>query len=480
MAKVFITDRTPYRSDAKAPLSFEDNVVVIPGHVIDELELQPEGSEVLAVLDGLKAKGDLSKGVATPNGGVVIVDNRINRPNDLALRPMTNDNILIGVALKWRDLLRSKRQQPQKPHQRSNRAFDATENIIQHFSLSEVCVISKRPSLRLKASSYGIPADDYRHNKMVQSPSEISSGMVTIPVNPNNFSELCRLICESGAAGTTREVLNGLIITPELYPNACCVFEAEGKSILAIHKSDDDHPPRFVHVPKPKPQPQMADGIQPRNIGQAFELALLRDPSIKLVALSGAAGSGKTLLPLLAGLEAIRDGENSQLLVYRPNIELGKELGFLPGDLDEKFAPWMKPVFDQFKLMNKTESKSKDAKKNSFNINGLLKEGRISIEPINFIQGRTLQDEYVLVDEAQNLTPEQITMVATRAGERAKIVLGGCVTQVANKEILDMGNNGITYMIKVMHGDSLFGHITLEKSVRSLLSQRVVERTQSQ
>ena len=127
----------------------------------------------------------------------------------------------------------------------------------------------------MKASSYGIPTDDFLHNKMVQSASEINSGMITIPINLENFKEFSRLLCENRFAGTPREEFNGLIPTRELYPNQCCIFEAEQtKSMLAIYKDDGEQPPRFVHVQKPQPGP----GVQPRNIGQAFELALLPIP----------------------------------------------------------------------------------------------------------------------------------------------------------------------------------------------------------
>ena len=475
MAKAFVIDRTVLRSDPKAVLSFADNVVIIPGHVVDELENQPEGGEALRIIDELMGTGDISKGVATPGGGVIVIDNRSQMQNNSLIRPTTNDNTLICVALRWRDIIRSRQQSPQQKTRKTQNAQkpEPPESIVHRFAVNEIRVVSKRWGFRVKASSYGIPADDYFHNKMVQSASEISSGMAIIQVNPGNFREFSRLLCESGPAGTLREDFDGLISTPELYANQCCVFEADqGKNILAIYKDDGEESPRFIHVSKPQP----GLGVQPRNIGQAFELALLRDPLIKLNAITGVAGSGKTLLSLLAGLEAVVGTRNSQLLIYRPNVEIGRELGFLPGTLEEKMEPWKRPIFDAFKLLDKEETGLKD-KKSAFNIKGLLKTGQISIEPINFIQGRTLQDEFLVVDEAQNLTPNEITMVATRVGERATLVLTGDVKQVAN-EALDVGTNGLTHVVKGMCGDPLFGHITLKDSVRSKLAQSVVMRLQ--
>jgi PhoH-like ATPase len=471
MAKAFIIDETPSASDSKMLLHFADNVVVILPHIIDRLEARPSGRETLDILAELGTKGSLRKGVATPDGGVVIVDDHAYTPPNSSLRPTTSDYMIVCTAARWQNLIRQKQIKKQKAQGKSEP--DAAEAIIHRFSVTEVRIVSKRSSLRAKASAYGILADDYRHNKVVRSASEIYSGVITIPVSQGSFQEFARLLCQSGPAGISRDALDGLIATPSLFPNECCIFTCGEKTVLAIHKVDPDGTSRFVNVQKPQP-PQPGNGLQPRNFGQAFELALLRDPSITCVTLSGAAGSGKTLLPCSVGLELCTADKYSQLLVYRPGVELGQKMGYLPGTLDEKMDPWKQPINDALKLIQKISALA-DKKKSGYNIPNLFKSGKISIEPINYLQGRTLQDEYVLVDEAENLTPEEAKAAITRAGEGAKFVLAGDVTQVAT-DSLDAGNNGLTHVIEGMCGDEAFGHITLEESVRSRLAKVAGER----
>ncbi len=471
MAKAFIIDETPSASDSKMLLHFADNVVVILPHIIDRLEAKPYGRETLDILAELGTKGNLKKGVATPDGGVIIVDDHAYTPPNSSLRPTTSDYMIVCTAARWQNLIRQKQSKKQKAPGKLEP--DAAETIIKRFSVTEVRVVSKRSSLRAKASVHGILADDYRHNKVVRSASEIYSGVITIPVSQGSFQEFARLLCQSGPAGISRDSLDGLIATPSLFPNECCIFACGEKTVLAIHKVNADGTSRFVNVQKPQP-PQPGCGIQPRNIEQAFELALLRDPSITCVTLSGAAGTGKTLLPCYVGLELCATDQYSQLLVYRPNVELGRTLGFLPGTLEEKVDPLTQPIKDALKAIQKS-SASGDKKKPKYDVSALLKSGKISIETINYLQGRTLQDEYVLVDEAENLTPEEAKAAITRAGEGAKFILAGDVTQVAT-DSLDAGNNGLTHVIEGMCGDEAFGHITLNESVRSHLAKVAGER----
>ena len=179
--------------------------------------------------------------------------------------------------------------------------------------------------------------------------------MSIIPISDVNFQEFCVLLCENGPKGTAVKDFDGLIPVQKLYPNQCCVFESSNgtDSVLALYKNDGKNAPYFVHVEKvhvEKPQ-KAGRGIRPRNVGQAFAMALLKDPSISLVTLSGIAGTGKTLMPLLAGLEMLVRKECSEIVVYRPTNELGKEMGYLPGDIEEKFEPWMFPITDALELL---------------------------------------------------------------------------------------------------------------------------------
>jgi len=476
MVKCFVLDTSVLIHDPRAALNFADNVVVIPFAVLEELNELKESKRDAAfyaqmanrVLDGLREKGDLSKGVATPGGGVVVSDSENYSPSGLAIKPTTADNAIICTGHKWQQRVGRQRQKGQKR--------GVIERIIERFPISEVRVVSKDFSLRVKSVSCGVPADDYQHDKRVKSADDIYSGLATIPTSAGNFKEFSRLLCGGGAEGTPQEEFDGLVAFPDLFPNQCCVFEVEpGKNVLAIYKNGGGRAPSFVHVPKP---PQNARGIQPRNIGQSFALALLRDPSISLVTLSGIAGSGKTLMALLAGLESVTAGTHSELLVYRPNSELGKALGYLPGTPDEKFAPWKRPIMDNLELLaNGGELKPGDSKpkKPFFNIKGLLNEDKISIEPINYIQGRSLHYKVVIVDESQNFRANEIAVAITRAGKGTKVILTGDVKQIA-ENYLDAASNGLTHAIEGMKGESMFGHITLTGSERSELAELAAKR----
>ena len=488
---VYVLDTSVHVLDPRAPLILSDgNIVVDPFPVLEELDglksssrdAAPYARAAIHVLDDLRSRGDLSRGVPTPGGGVLIVDSQPITPSDPAIQPNTPDNTIICTAYKWLQRIRQRKGAPsrpkQKPHHQKpqHRKRDAIDLILDRFPASDVRIVSRDFNLRVKAASCGITAEDYQHDKAVKSEDEIYSGTATIPIIGKNFQGFSQLLCRSGARGTTPEEIDGLVAIPKLLPNQCCIFQTEEKqSVLAIFK-DDGIAPRFVHVQKPRQQ--NGRGIAPRNIGQAFALAMLRDPGITLVTLSGIAGSGKTLMALLAGVDAINadDSPQDNLLIYRPNAEIGERMGFLPGSIDEKFEPWKIPVIDSLELLSRgTELVAPGTKvQKQFKVKDLL-DSKISIEPINYIQGRSLHGKYVIVDETQNLRPSDVTAVITRVGKGTKIVLTGDVKQIAN-DYLDTASNGLTHVIQNMRGERLFGHITLWESERSELAELAAKR----
>jgi PhoH-like ATPase len=208
-------------------------------------------------------------------------------------------------------------------------------------------------------------------------------------------------------------------------------------------------------------------GVRPRNKEQSYALDLLLDESIRLVTLVGKAGTGKTLLALAAGLKrTVEDGQYSRMLISRPVMPLGKDLGFLPGDVDEKLNPWMQPIFDNLEFI--------------FSVNGgrkgpaayaeLLESGQIQVEPLTYIRGRSLPQQYMIVDEAQNLTPHEVKTIITRSGDGTKIVLTGDPGQIDNPYV-DSASNGLTIAADRFRNEKVAGHIVLQKGERSDLAE---------
>jgi PhoH-like ATPase len=213
-------------------------------------------------------------------------------------------------------------------------------------------------------------------------------------------------------------------------------------------------------------------GIRPRNKEQSFALDLLLDDSVRLVTLMGKAGTGKTLLALAAGLKRVtEDGTYSRLLVSRPVMPLGRDLGYLPGDVEEKLNPWMQPVYDNLEFLLFSGGKRRGAR----GFEDLFHSGQLQVEPLTYIRGRSLPQQFVIVDEAQNLTPHEVKTVVTRCGEGTKIVLTGDPYQIDNPYV-DAATNGLSVAADRLRGERLVGHILLSKGERSELSNIAANR----
>jgi PhoH-like ATPase len=207
-------------------------------------------------------------------------------------------------------------------------------------------------------------------------------------------------------------------------------------------------------------------GIRPRNREQSFALDLLLDDQIKLVTLVGSAGTGKTLLALATGLKCtVEDGRYTRLLVSRPVIPMGRDLGYLPGDLQEKMGPWMKPIFDNLEFLLISAGKRRGIPE----FNELIENGQIEIEPLTYIRGRSLPQQYIIVDEAQNLTPHEVKTIITRCGEGTKMVLTGDPYQIDNPYV-DSSTNGLSVVTNRLRGEPLVGHVVLRRGERSELA----------
>ncbi|HCA49181.1 MAG TPA: ribonuclease, partial [Planctomycetaceae bacterium] len=266
------------------------------------------------------------------------------------------------------------------------------------------------------------------------------------------------LIDEFYANGGTIEAEKvGLPDDVALHANEFFVFRHGSKSTLATYNEGVGS---FCRVDRP-----VSYGIQPKNVEQTFALQALLDDSIRLVTLVGKAGTGKTLLALAAALE--RNGAYQQVLMGRPIVPLSnRDLGFLPGDIDAKMDPYMQPLYDNLKVI---QNQFGTTDPRQINVRSMLENERLMITPLSYIRGRSLQNVYFIVDEAQNLTPHEMKTIITRAGEGTKIVLTGDIHQI-DHPYLDTESNGLSFLISRMKGQGIYAHVMLEKGERSVLA----------
>ena len=427
--KIFIIDTNVILHDATCIRNFEDNDIVIPISVLEELDQFKRGNEQLHYnardflrnLDELSInyeEGELKK----LNGKIRVVVNHNWHPDvEATFNEDCPDNRIINCAYKLH---------LENPEQ-------------------DVILVSKDTNMRLKARSLGINAEDY-FTDSVENVSQIYTGNRLVE---DVSSEQIELIYKSDTVNI--EDLDA-VIDPQANENF--ILRNGQKSILAAFDPFDE---KIVQINNP-----IAYGIKPKNAEQSFALNMLMDNRIRLVTLSGKSGTGKTLLALAAALE--RQTDFRQIFLARPIVPLSnKDLGFLPGDIQSKLDPYMQPLFDNLAVI-RHQFKHND--KRTAKINEMLEQDKLLITPLAYIRGRSLQKAFFIVDEAQNLTPHEVKTVITRAGEGTKVVFTGDIHQI-DHPYLDKRSNGLTYLISRMKGQDVFAHITLEKGERSELAE---------
>lgn len=436
MKKIFVIDTNVILHDPTAILRFEDNEIVLPIAVIEELDRfkkQPEmigrnAREVARILDQLRQQGHLTTGVDLSNGGtlrVALGDRETLKELPPELNGDFADNSILAIGLQC------KRQ-----------------------CNCPVIIVSKDTNLRIKADALGLNAADYETDKV--DVEDLYTGTTEVLIDADKIGEFF----QAGSITLNQEFLPNQDITlvDNANPSHTALGMVEGKSQKIVP---------LINLPK-----LGVSRIQPRNREQRFALNLLLQDSIKLVTLVGKAGTGKTLLAIAAGLQKVADEKlYTRLLISRPVVPMGKDIGFLPGDINEKLTPWMQPLYDNFDLIFGTQDKQEKPGHWRRGHEELVELGLLQIEPLTYIRGRTIPQQFLIIDEAQNLTPHEVKTIITRAGEGTKVILTGDPEQIDNPYV-DAASNGLTYIVERFKGEPLAGHITLTKGERSSLAER--------
>lgn len=436
MKKVFVLDTNVLLHDPTALFRFEDNDIILPITIIEELDRFKKNSDVTGrnarqvsrTLDALRQQGHLTDGIALEKGGqlrVALCHRETLQSLPAELEHGNGDNAILAVALDHK-------QQCQCP----------------------VVLVSKDTNLRIKADALGLVAEDYETNKV--DIDELYTGTAEILVKP----ELLDQLFKDGRVMLDAPLLPNQAVTliDELNPTHTALGVVDGASGQV--------------VPLAKLPRNGVSNIQARNREQKFALELLLRDSISLVTLVGKAGTGKTLLAIAAGLQKVADERvYNRLLISRPVVPMGKDIGYLPGDIKEKLTPWMQPLYDNFDLIFGSQEVVGKPRHWRPGHEELLEQGLLQIEPLTYIRGRSIPKQFLIVDEAQNLTPHEVKTILTRAGEGTKIVLTGDPAQIDNPYV-DAESNGLIYTVERFKLDPLAGHITLQKGERSPLAER--------
>lgn len=431
-SKIFILDTNVILHDHTCIYQFQDNDIILPITVLEELDKFKRGNDLI----NFQAREftrllDEIVGDELFNGGKPL------GPGKGKLR--------IETGKPFSEILKTSFREDIPDH----RILSIAEYTAKAYPKRKTILVSKDINLRMKAKSLGIQAEDYKTDQVTD--ENILDKTVT---TFENFSDPLIEVLYNQGSFAADEVKTGLI--PEA--NECFIFKGTSSSALARYDSKSK---RIYRIEK-----KSAYGIKPRNAEQTFSLNMLMDPEVKLMALTGKAGTGKTLLALAAAIEQHRSYE--QILLARPIVALSnRDLGFLPGDAAEKISPYMQPLFDNLSVI-----------KHNFNprsneyilIEDMIKEERLNITPLAYIRGRSLSNAFFIIDEAQNLTPHEIKTIITRAGEGTKMVFTGDLWQI-DSPYLDMKSNGLAYMTDKMRNQELFAHINLVKGERSYLAE---------
>jgi PhoH-like ATPase len=447
MKKNYVLDTNILLHDPYAIFRFDDNNVIIPIYVIEEVDqFKREGSErgrnarhVVRLLDDLREQGgSLSKGVQIKSGGTLTVAVPAIRPElPTAIDKAAMDAAILQTAFEVRE------QDGGRP----------------------TVFVTMDTNLRIRADALGMVAETYENQRV--EPQRVETGVTDVEVSADEidaFFQEGRLPAPHHLLPPEKgETRNRESTQPYLSANLCVLLRDRANASHTALGRYDAAKKEIVALRTPR---EGVVGVRPRNKEQSHALDLLLDENIRLVTLVGKAGTGKTLLALAAGLKrTVEDGMYTRMLVSRPVMPLGRDIGFLPGDVDEKLNPWMQPIFDNLEFLF-----SSGTRKGPRAYAELLDSGQLQVEPLTYIRGRSLPQQYIIVDEAQNLTPHEVKTIITRSGDGTKIVLTGDPGQIDNPYV-DSASNGLSVAADRFRGEKVAAHIVLTRGERSELAE---------
>ncbi|MGQ0504850.1 MAG: PhoH family protein, partial [Myxococcaceae bacterium] len=402
-------------------------------YVIEELDqFKKELSElgrnarlIARYLDGFRHEGSLAEGVPLPNGGTV----RVSFSNRDLPKSMADGNLM------------------------DNRILAVALDLMEKEPDTQAAFITKDTNLRIRADALGLTAEDYDTERVEI--SDLYTGIVELSVS----AELVDALYKPNAEVEVPD-------QDKLFPNQFVLLkDAANPSHTAMGRLNAT---KGKIVPLVRSGKEGVWGVRPRNMEQSYLIDLLLNDDIKLVTIVGKAGTGKTLLAIAAGLQKTTEEATYQkMLVSRPIFPLGRDIGYLPGDVEQKLNPWMQPIFDNVEfLMNLSRADKKAGR----GYHELIDLGILEIEPLTYIRGRSIPNQYIIVDEAQNLTPHEVKTIVTRVGDNTKIVLTGDPFQIDNPYV-DSTNNGLVHVVNRFKTEKIAGHITMQKGERSALAE---------
>ncbi len=435
MKKTFILDTNVLIHDPNSIFSFKDNKVILPIYVIEEIDKlkRSEGEKgrnarvTARLIDDLRKNGSLFEGVQLDNGGffrVEVKGDYSHFPSFLQKDSM--DNRILAVVLKIIE---------------DSLALD-----------EKVILVTKDINMRIKADALNIEVEDYETDNV--SFDELYKGFTEITINEDDYKKYVK----------TGKLKLEEPLQKDFFANQFFKLKFEDKEVLGIYNQDKNR------IDKLSYSDIELWGIRAKNSEQSFAVELLMNPNIQVVTLVGKAGTGKTLLALASALEqTVERASYKKILVARPIIPMGKDIGYLPGGEKEKLRPWVQPIYDNFEFLASNKG-NEDRKSGEKAIFGLESMGLLKIEALTYIRGRSIPKGLIIIDEAQNLTPHEVKTIVTRAGMDTKIIFTGDPQQIDNP-YLDANSNGLTYLAEKFKNEKIAGHITLEKGERSPLAE---------